>query len=100
MPMSVSGVSTLSSGTWKRRSSKYQKYINVFNVLLMLVSTALIFVAGLLIRYYHLPKVRTTQTYFRIHMKSPYVIFSLDFGRGTFSPPPGACWPWGCTPSW
>jgi len=72
--MSVSGVSTLSSGTWKRRSSKYQKYINVFNVLLMLVSTALIFVAGLLIRYYHLPKLEFWSWYF---LATPWCMLAL-----------------------
>jgi len=72
--MSVSGVSTLSSGTWKRRSSKYQKYINVFNVLLMLVSTALIFVAGLLIRYYHLPKLGFWSWYF---LATPWCMLAL-----------------------
>jgi len=74
MPMSVSAVSTLSSGTWKRRSSKYQKYINVFNVLLMLVSTALIFVAGLLIRYYHLPKLGFWSWYF---LATPWCMLAL-----------------------
>lgn len=54
----------MSLGTWNRRSSKYQKFLNLSNVFMLIVSTILLFFAGMLIRFYHLTKLDFWSWYF------------------------------------
>ena len=48
----------MSLGTWSRRSTRYQRFLNLCNVFLLITSTILIFSAVVLISFYHLTKVR------------------------------------------
>ena len=48
----------MSLGTWTRRSTKYQKFLNLSNVFLLIVSTGLLFTSVVFMRYYHMTKVR------------------------------------------
>ena len=57
MPI-VRGASMMSLGTWKARSTKYQRFLNLSNVFMLIVSTVLLFTSGILIGFYHLTKVR------------------------------------------
>ena len=57
MPM-MKGTSMMSLGTWTARSNKYQTFINVSNVFLLIASTVLLFSSGVLINFYHLTKVK------------------------------------------
>jgi len=56
MPI-VRGSSMMSLGTWKARSTKYQKFLNLSNVFMLITSTTLIFMAIVLIRFYHITKL-------------------------------------------
>jgi len=56
MPL-VKGASMMSLGTWKARSSKYQRFLNVSNTFMLIMSTVLITSAAILIRFYHLTKL-------------------------------------------
>jgi len=56
MPM-MKGTSMMSLGTWTARSNKYQTFINVSNVFLLIASTVLLFSSGVLINFYHLTKL-------------------------------------------
>ena len=56
MPI-AKGSSMLSLGTWKARSTKYQRFLNLTNVFMLIVSTILLFTSGVLITFYHLTKV-------------------------------------------
>ena len=58
MPM-VRGSSMMSLGTWNRRSTKYQRFLNLSNVFLLIVSTGLLFSSTVLMSFYHMTKVRT-----------------------------------------
>ena len=57
MPM-VRGSSMMSLGTWTARSTKYQKFLNLSNVFLLIVSTGLLFTSVVLMIFYHMTKVR------------------------------------------
>ena len=48
----------MSLGTWTRRSTKYQKFLNLSNVFLLIVSTGLLFTSVVLMSFYHMTKVR------------------------------------------
>lgn len=56
MPI-VQGSSMMSLGTWTARSSKYQKFLNLSNVFMLITSTTLIFLAVVLIKFYHITKL-------------------------------------------
>jgi len=47
----------MSLGTWKARSTKYQRFLNLSNVFMLIVSTILVFTAAILIGFYHLTKL-------------------------------------------
>eukprot|EP00092_Neocalanus_flemingeri_P021978 GFUD01023836.1.p1 GENE.GFUD01023836.1~~GFUD01023836.1.p1 ORF type:complete len:294 (+),score=59.87 GFUD01023836.1:67-948(+) len=63
MPI-VRGSSMMSLGTWKARSTRYQRFLNLSNVFLLIVSTILLFSAGILINFYHLTKLDFWSWYF------------------------------------
>ena len=48
----------MSLGTWTRRSTKYQRFLNLSNVFLLIVSTGLLFSSTVLMSFYHMTKVR------------------------------------------
>jgi len=54
----------MSLGTWTARSTKYQVFLNLSNVLMLIVSTLLIFFSGILIHFYHLTKLDFWSWYF------------------------------------
>jgi len=56
MPI-VRGSSMMSLGTWTTRSTKYQRFLNLSNVFMLIVSTILLFTSGILISFYHLTKL-------------------------------------------
>jgi len=58
------GSSMMSLGTWKARSTKYQRFLNLSNVFMLIVSTILVFTAGILIGFYHLTKLDFWSWYF------------------------------------
>ena len=62
MPMLRSGTSTLSM--MQRRTTKYQKFLNLSNVFLLITATILIFSAVVLIKFYHVDKLSFWSTYF------------------------------------
>jgi len=63
MPL-VSGASMMSLGTWGSRSSKYQRFLNISNVFLLITSTILIFCGIILISWYHMLKLEFWSSYF------------------------------------
>lgn len=54
----------MSLGTWNRRSTRYQKFLNLCNVFLLITSTILIFSAVVLMSFYHLTKLDFWSWYF------------------------------------
>ena len=70
----VRGASQMSLGTWKTRSSKYQKFINLSNVFLTIASTILIFLAIVLMKFYHLDKLGFWDDYFVL---TPHIMIYL-----------------------
>merc|ERR1719309_1656129 len=63
MPM-VRGSSMMSLGTWTRRSTKYQRFLNLSNVFLLIVSTGLLFSSTVLMSFYHMTKLYFWSWYF------------------------------------
>jgi len=47
----------MSLGTWTARSTKYQRFLNLSNVFLMITSIILLFLSAVLIMFYHLMKM-------------------------------------------
>ena len=112
MPM-VRGSSMMSLGTWTRRSTKYQRFLNLSNVFLLIVSTGLLFSSIVLMSFYHMTKVGETVRVFAVAVTQlshvtpvfycklyygPSVvtninIFSYFSGLGISTPSPCACWP-------
>lgn len=62
MLRSGSARSTLSS--IQRKATKYQKYLNLSNVFLLITSTILIFTAIILMKFYHIDKLDFWSAYF------------------------------------
>lgn len=60
----VARASMMSLGTWSARSTKYQKFLNLSNVFLLISSTILIFCATILISWYHMLKLGFWSEYF------------------------------------
>ena len=113
----VRGSSMMSLGTWTRRSTKYQRFLNLSNVFLLIVSTGLLFSSIVLMSFYHMTKVgdsesvccgcHTTVThqtsnvtpvfYCKLYYGPSVVtninIFSFFSGLGISTPSPCACWP-------
>jgi len=54
----------MSLGTWGSRSSKYQRFLNISNVFLLITSTILIFCGIILISWYHMLKLHFWSPYF------------------------------------
>jgi len=54
----------MSLGTWNRRSTKYQRFLNLSNVFLLIVSTVLLFSSIVLMFFYHMPKLEFWSWYF------------------------------------
>jgi len=63
MPI-VRGSSMMSLGTWTARSTKYQRFLNLSNVFMLIMSTVLLFTSGILIFFYHLTKLDFWSWYF------------------------------------
>ena len=78
----VRGSSMMSLGTWTARSTKYQKFLNLSNVFLLIVSTGLLFTSVVLMSFYHMTKVRG-------HL--PLSVFTLDYSSYYFQL---AFWSW------
>ena len=95
MPI-VRGASMMSLGTWKARSTKYQRFLNLSNVFMLIVSTVLLFTSGILIGFYHLTKVRLQQAI--LCFTSNYYP-SLTSGLGISMLARCVCWPQDCTHS-
>ena len=55
----IRGSSTMSLETWSKRSTKYQRFLNLSNVFLLIASTGLLFSSTVLMSFYHMTKVRT-----------------------------------------
>lgn len=60
----VARASMMSLGTWSARSSKYQKFLNLANVFLLISSTILLFCSIILISWYHMLKLEFWSPYF------------------------------------
>jgi len=54
----------ISLGTWSARSTRYQRFLNLSNVFLLIVSTILLFSSAVLINFYHLTKLYFWSWYF------------------------------------
>jgi len=54
----------MSLGTWTARSTKYQKFLNLSNVFLLIVSTGLLFTSVVLMSFYHMTKLAFWSWYF------------------------------------
>jgi len=54
----------MSLGTWTRRSTKYQRFLNLSNVFLLIVSTGLLFSSIVLMSFYHMTKLEFWSWYF------------------------------------
>jgi len=57
----------MSLGTWKSRSTKYQRFLNISNVFLLITSTILIFSSIVLIKFYHISKLDFWSQWFYIN---------------------------------
>jgi len=57
----------MSLGTWKARSTKYQRFLNISNVFLLITSTILIFSSIVLIKFYHISKLSFWSEWFYIN---------------------------------
>jgi len=57
----------MSLGTWKARSTKYQKFLNLSHVILLIFSTIIVFTAVVLIKFYHISKLDFWSTWFYIN---------------------------------
>ena len=88
MPI-VRGASMMSLGTWKARSTKYQRFLNLSNVFMLIVSTVLLFTSGILIGFYHLTKVSFVIVLSILH--SNYIP-SLTSGPGISMLAQCVCW--------
>jgi len=66
MPL-VRGSSMMSLGTWKSRSTKYQRFLNLANVFLLITSTILIFSSIVLIKFYHISKLDFWSMWFYVN---------------------------------
>ena len=89
MPM-VRGSSMMSLGTWNRRSIKHQRFLNLSNVFLLIVSTGLLFSSTVLMSFYHMTKVRTCREW---EVNPNPSLVSYISGAGISTPPRCACWP-------
>ena len=74
------------------KASQYQKYITFGNVVLIIISTILIFMAAILMKFYHLDKLGFWSSYFEL---VPYYMIFLGVYTflvglfGTFATPSG-----------
>ena len=87
----------MSLGTWTRRSTKYQKFLNLSNVFLLIVSTGLLFTSVVLMSFYHMTKVRGPLSLFTKLFNNH--LSSWHSGLGISTPSPCACWSWVSTHS-
>ncbi len=74
MPLFRSGSAKSTLSVMQRRTTKYQKFLNVSNVFLLITSTILIFSAAVLIKFYHLSKLGFWSDYFWV---APYLMIVL-----------------------
>merc|ERR1719237_68195 len=70
----VSGASKMALGTWDRRLSKYQRFLNISNVLLLVTSAILLVASSVLITRHHMLKLYFWDDYF---FWCPILMFSL-----------------------
>lgn len=66
MPMFRSGSQRSTLSMMQRKTTKYQKFLNVSNVLLLVTSTIIIFTAVMLIKFYHISKLDFWSSYFTV----------------------------------
>jgi hypothetical protein len=66
MPLLRSGSAVSTLSTMQRNATKYQKYLNLSNVFLLITSTILIFSAVILMKFYHIDKLDFWSAYFAI----------------------------------
>jgi hypothetical protein len=72
----------MSLGTWKARSTKYQRFLNLSQVFLLITSIILIFAAAILIKFYHITKLNFWSTWFYV---TPVLMVSLGVYTFTVS---------------
>jgi len=70
----------MSLGTWKARSTKYQRFLNLSNVFLLMTSIILVFSAVILIKFYHITKLDFWSIWFYVNP-----IFMIALGVYTFA---------------
>ena len=66
MPMFRSGSQKSTLSMMRQKTTKYQKFLNVSNVLLVITSTLIIFTAVILIKFYHINKLDFWSPYFTV----------------------------------
>ena len=64
MPMIRSGSARSTLSMMQRKATKYQKFLNLSNVFLLITSTILIFSAVILMKFYHVDKLDFWSSYF------------------------------------
>jgi len=57
----------MSLGTWKARSTKYQRFLNLSHVFLLITSTILVFSAAILIKFFHITKLNFWSMWFYVN---------------------------------
>jgi hypothetical protein len=66
MPLLRSGSAKSTLSMMQRKATKYQKFLNLSNVFLLITSTILIFSAVILIKFYHIDKLHFWSSFFTI----------------------------------
>jgi uncharacterized membrane protein (DUF2068 family) len=79
MPMFRSGSQKSTLSMMQQKTTKYQKFLNVSNVLLVITSTLIIFTAVILIKFYHINKLDFWSSYFSI-----VPVYTITLGVYTF----------------
>lgn len=79
MPLLRSGSARSTLSMMQRKTHKYQKFLNLSNVFLLITSTILIFSAIILMKFYHIDKLDFWSAYFYV-----VPIFMITLGVYTF----------------
>lgn len=79
MPLLRSGSARSTLSMIQRKATRYQKYLNLSNVFLLITSTILIFSAIVLMKFYHVDKLDFWSVYFWI-----VPIYMISLGIYTF----------------
>lgn len=82
MPLLRTGSAKSTLSMMQRKATKYQKFLNLSNVFLLITSTILIFSAVILIKFYHIDKLDFWSGYFWV---VPVLMIILGKCHGIFS---------------